>query len=172
MPVQESLEAQKGRILASGGQVGGGLQFDKVEIRVNDGSNMFEEGDEFTIPVNYGVDKFIRVFNSNKAPGLVVAVGDLAKELYMSAFTKSVVMYNEDGTRMLDADGKPLPAAIASGTACDEWRKYPNVEAALKAFAGKKIKITKIDSIPTMRLQNNGSRTFGSQWLFTMDLVA
>lgn len=161
------------RIKAAGGQVGGNLNFSNVEVRVNDGSNMFSEGDEFIVPTGEDLNqsKFIRNFNGNKAPGIVVSVGEQPKELYLSSFVKAVVPYNDDSTRAKDASGQPAPAIIADGSAVALWKKSANAEDALQSIAGKKLKISKIQSVQTMRLRANGQRTLGNQWVYTIDLV-
>lgn len=173
MAVSNAVAVAKQRALVSGGQVGKAVSFKGIEVRVNDGSNMFAEGDEFTIPTGEDLQdsKFIRVFNGNKAPGIFVDVNGVAKELYISSFVKAIVPYNDDSTRAQDAAGVNLPPVIASGTAVDLWKQSPDAESALKSVEGKKMKITKIDSVQTMRQRAGGVRSLGNQWVFTIDLA-
>lgn len=173
MAVSQEILLAKERALASGGQVGASVSFVDIEVRVNDGSNMFNEGDTFTIPEGDDLQecKFKRKFNGNIAPGIFVEVDGVVKELYISAFVKSVVPYNDDSTRAKGQDDKPLPAVIATGTAVDLWKKSAQVEKALASIAGKKITITKIESVQTMRTRNNGTRNLGNQWVYQLDLV-
>lgn len=173
MAVSQAVAIAKQRALVSGGQVGKAVSFKSIEVRINDGSNMFNEGDEFTIPEGEDLQesKFIRIFNGNKAPGIFVDVDGVAKELYISSFVKSIVPYNDDSTRAKDADGNNVPNVVASGTAVDLWKQSADAESALNSIAGKKLKITKIDSVQTMRQRANGVRSLGNQWVFTIDLV-
>lgn len=172
MAVSANVATAIQRVKVAGGQVGG-IDFSNIEVRVNDGSNMFAEGDEFTVPEGQDLQdsKFIRMFNGNRAPGIFVEVGGQPKELYISSFVKAVVPYNDDSTRAKDANGENLPAVIATGTAVDLWKQSADAESALKSIAGKKLKITKITPVQTMRLRNNGTRTLGNQWVYQIDLV-
>lgn len=161
------------RIKVAGGQAGEGVSFANVEVRINDGSNMFAEGDEFTIPQGNDLQecKFIRRFNGNAAPGIMVDVNGQPKELYVSSFVKAVVPYNDDSTRTKLADGSNAPSIVASGTAVDLWKQSADAESALNSIAGKKLKISKIQQVQTMRLRANGTRSLGNQWVYTIDLV-
>jgi hypothetical protein len=173
MAVSANVATAIQRVKVAGGQVGGNINFGNIEVRVNDGSNMFAEGDEFTIPKGQDLQesKFIRMFNGNRAPGIFVEVNGQAKELYISSFVKAVVPYNDDSTRAKDAAGNNLPAVIASGTAVDLWKKSADAESALQSVAGKKMKIPKITPVQTMRLRNNGTRSLGNQWVYQIDLA-
>lgn len=173
MAVSANVATAIQRVKVAGGQVGGNINFGNIEVRVNDGSNMFAEGDEFTIPEGQDLQesKFIRMFNGNRAPGIFVEVNGQAKELYISSFVKAVVPYNDDSTRAKDAAGNNLPAVIASGTAVDLWKESADAESALQSAAGKKMKITKITPVQTMRLRTNGQRTLGNQWVYQIDLA-
>lgn len=173
MAVSQAIQTAKQRALVSGGQVGKAVSFKGIEVRVNDGSNMFAEGDEFTIPTGEDLQesKFIRKFQGNNAPGIFVDVNGVAKELYISAFVKAVVPYNDDSTRVKDAEGNNLPAVVAKGTAVDLWKQSPDAESALSSVEGKKMKITKIESVQTMRQRAGGVRSLGNQWVFTIDLA-
>lgn len=173
MPVSAEFNVAVERIKASGGQVGENVSFSGIEVRVNDGSNMFSEGDTFTIPTGDELkkSKFIRKFQGNNAPGILVDVNGRMKEFYITAFTRAVVPYNDDSTRVIAADGLPAPAKVATGTAVELWKKSPNAEVALQSIAGKTLKISKIESVQTMRLRNGGIRTLGNQWVYTIDLV-
>ena len=91
--------------------------------------------------------------------------------MYLSSFVKAVIPYNDDSTRAKDAAGNNLPAVIATGTAVDLWKQSADAESALNSIAGKKVKISQIQSIQTMRQRANGTRTLGNQWVFKIDLV-
>lgn len=173
MALSQNVATALQRVKVAGGQVGNGVSFANIEVRVNDGSNMFAEGDEFIVPSGEDLQncKFIRKFNGNNAPGIFVEVGDQVKELYISSFVKAVVPYNDDSTRVKDASGNNAPAIIATGTAVELWKKFANAEDALAAIAGKKLRITRIQSVQTMRQRANGTRTLGNQWVFTIDIV-
>lgn len=173
MSVSANVATALQRVKVAGGKVGNGVSFANIEVRVNDGSNMFAEGDEFTIPQGKDLQecKFIRMFNGNQAPGIFVEVAGQPKELYISSFVKAVVPYNDDSTRAKDAAGNNLPAVIATGTAVDLWKKSADAESALNSIAGKKMKITKITSVQTMRMRAGGVRSLGNQWVYQIDLA-
>lgn len=96
MALSQNVATALQRVKVAGGQVGNGVSFANIEVRVNDGSNMFAEGDEFEIPSGEDLQacKFIRKFNGNPAPGIFVEVAGQPKELYLSSFVKAVVPYN------------------------------------------------------------------------------
>lgn len=173
MALSQNVATALQRVKVAGGQVGNGVSFANIEVRVNDGSNMFAEGDEFEIPSGEDLQacKFIRKFNGNSAPGIFVEVAGQPKELYLSSFVKAVVPYNDDSTRAKDAAGNNLPAVIATGTAVDLWKQSADAESALNSIAGKKLKISQIQSVQTMRQRANGTRTLGNQWVFKIDLA-
>lgn len=173
MALSQNVATALQRVKVAGGQVGNGVSFANIEVRVNDGSNMFAEGDEFEIPSGEDLQacKFIRKFNGNPAPGIFVEVAGQPKELYLSSFVKAVVPYNDDSTRAKDAAGNNLPAVIAAGTAVDLWKQSADAESALNSIAGKKLKISQIQSVQTMRQRANGTRTLGNQWVFKIDLA-
>ena len=50
MALSQNVATALQRVKVAGGQVGNGVSFANIEVRVNDGSNMFAEGDEFIIP--------------------------------------------------------------------------------------------------------------------------
>jgi hypothetical protein len=50
MALSQNVATAIQRVKVAGGQVGSGVSFANIEVRVNDGSNMFAEGDEFIIP--------------------------------------------------------------------------------------------------------------------------
>lgn len=174
MAVASDFNVAMQRIAASGGVVGTNLDFSNIEVRVNDGSNMFAKGDKFSMPTLEELPKvkFQRKFRGNNAYGVLVNVGGVTKELYVSTFIKSVVPYNDDSTRVKDASGNFVPAVVAKGTAVEEWKKHANVEDALKALAGKEVEIKEVELVQTMRQRTNGVRNLGNQWVFTIDLVA
>ena len=173
MAIQANIATALKRVKVAGGQVGAEVNFSNIEVRVNDGSNIFAEGDEFTVPTGKDLEdcKFIRLINGNKSPGIFVESNGEAKELYLSSFVKAIVPYNNDSTRAKDAEGNNLPAIIATGTAVELWKKSADAESALKSIAGKTLKITKITSVQTMRPRSNGTRSLGNQWVYQIDLV-
>lgn len=72
-----------------------------------------------------------------------------AKKFYPSTFTKSRSIY-EDGVN----GGLPKNTGVrvnTTGTAAEEYRKHAAVADAMAALAGKKVTVSKINTIKTLR---------------------
>lgn len=137
------LDVEKARALANGdkpvtGFSGGVRSLENVALEV---------GDEFTFPDKY--DVFEQKFGESIAQYIwIVLANGNAKKFYPSTFTKSRAVYNEDGT----------PTAVRKhtlGTAAEEFRKYGTVNDAMNALAGKRVKVTNIETIRTIRYGTN-----------------
>lgn len=161
-------DAQAG-ILASGGKVGKMVNLNR-EIRINDGSNMFEEGDEFVIETDWRERVFERNFRGNPAVGMLVNVNGVEKEFYFSSFTKSVMPYDDNSQRVKLPDGKNAPNVSASGTAVAIFVAPKILEKGMDALVGKTVVLSKIDEVQTLRQREGGQRTLGNQWVFTIDI--
>lgn len=137
------LDVEKARALANGdtpvtGFSGGVRSLENVALEV---------GDEFIFPDKYEV--FEQKFGESIAQYIwVVLANENAKKFYPSTFTKSRAVYNEDGT----------PTAVRKhtlGTAAEEFRKHATVNDAMNALAGKRVKVTNIETIRTIRYGTN-----------------
>ena len=137
------LDVEKARELANGdkpvtGFSGGVRSLENVALEV---------GDEFTFPDKYEV--FEQKFGEYSAQYIwVILANGNAKKFYPSTFTKSRAVYNEDGT----------PTAVRKhtlGTAAEEFRNYRTIDDAMNALAGKRVKVTHIEIIRTIRYGTN-----------------
>ncbi len=131
------IEIETQRVLDNGGHTKNGFT-GKIRGEVN----LFEPGDEFTVPTDYKVlDEPIR----NARPGtknpefIFVSVtnngNDMGlKRLYPSMFTKSVASYDP-------ATGTRNGVLRATGEIADKFRQYADVSKAFTDLCvGKKIK--------------------------------
>lgn len=132
------INVEKQRVLANGGQSHGKIFKNPVRGEIN----LFEPGDEFTVPEEYEVMVepmanarpgtkfpefiFVNVTNNGVDMGL--------KRLYPSMFTKSVPMYDPvTGTRS--------GVLRATGEVADKFRTYADTTKAFTELCvGKKIK--------------------------------
>jgi hypothetical protein len=106
--------------------------------------NIFiEDGDEFVIPADAPI--FEQKIGTGKAQYTFVEVNGQAKKFYPSCLNKSRRSYDEDG-KIVNA-----PAVVAHGTANEEFRKYATVKEGMEALKGKKLKVTSMFQVRTLR---------------------
>lgn len=150
------LEVEMARALANGdkkvtGFVGGVRSLENIAL---------ESGDTFTIPTQF--DVFEQKIGDNKAQYIWVTLENgNAKRFYPSTFTKSRTVYNEDGTSTGERK-------FTLGTAAEEFRKHGTIEEAMQALAGKKVKVTKLETIRTLRF---GTTSLMNTQIPTIDIV-
>lgn len=105
-------------------------------------NSSLEIGDEFTIPETFKVFKSKR-FNDAQYIMVELKNGN-AKQFFPSTFTKSRTVYDENkqstGVRV-----------HTLGTAAEEFRSHADVAEGMNALKGKTLKVTKIDTIRTLR---------------------
>ena len=107
-----------------------------------------ELNDTFTFPTDYEVYNQKIGDNVVKYIWITLENGN-AKKFFPSTFTKSRMVYNE-------ATNGGLPTStgrrvFTTGTAAEEFRKYPTVAEAMAALAGKKVKVTNLTSYRVLR---------------------
>lgn len=125
----------------------------------------FEVGDVITLPTP-PFNVFRRAIGSNIAEYVIVEVKsaagvESAKQFYPSVFAKMRPIYNEDKTPTGNR-------AVTKGTAAEKAREFVEVNAAMEALAGKKVKVSNIDIIRTL----NFDRTeVVNDKIMTLDLV-
>lgn len=131
------INVEKQRVLANGGKTQS-----KFMNPVRGEVNLFEPGDEFTVPENYEVmvEPIRNARPGTKSPEFIfvevtnngVDVG--VKRLYPSMFTKAVPTYDP-------ATGTRNGVLRASGEVADKFRNYADVNKAMAELCvGKKIK--------------------------------
>jgi len=131
------IEIEKQRVLANGGE-----KHAKFMNPIRGEINLFEPGDEFTVPQDYVVmaEKMVNARPGTKSPEFIFVnvtnngndVG--VKRLYPSMFTKSVPTYDP-------ATGTRNGVLRASGEIADKFRQYADVNKAMADLCvGKKIK--------------------------------
>lgn len=101
-----------------------------------------EVGDEWTFPTEYKV--YEQKIGDSKAQYIFVDINGNAKKFYPSTFTKSRTVYNEDKT----STGNRVHTL---GTAADLFRSAGSINEAMKLLAGKKVKVTNVATIRTLR---------------------
>lgn len=120
-----------------------------------------EEGDVLTFPLEYEV--YEQKFGDNVAQYIFCQIGDTdnVKPFYPSTFTKSRQIYDED----LEPTGKRVHT---KGTAAELFRQFGSVQEGMDALKGKKVKVTKIEKVRTLRFN-----TDSLMWAYipTIDLV-
>lgn len=108
-----------------------------------------EEGDTFTMPEKYEVYQQKVGVDANGKDRFVdyiwVSVGkDNVKKFFPSTFTKSRTIYNEDGT--------PTNERMhTTGSAAEVFQKASTVESGMNALKGKTLKVSKVNTIRTLR---------------------
>lgn len=133
------LEVEMARATANGdkkvtGFKGGVRSLENVALELND---------TFTFPTTF--DVYEQKIGDNTAQYIWVILEDgNAKRFYPSTFTKSRTIYNEDGTSTGERK-------FTLGTAAEEFRKHGTVEEGMQALAGKKVKVTKLEIVRTLR---------------------
>lgn len=133
------LEVEMARAAANGDKKvtsfkGGVRSLENVALELND---------TFTFPTTF--DVYEQKIGDNTAQYIWVILEDgNAKRFYPSTFTKSRTIYNEDGTSTGERK-------FTLGTAAEEFRKHGTVEEGMQALAGKKVKVTKLEIVRTLR---------------------
>lgn len=118
-----------------------------------------EVGDEWTFPENY--DVYEQKIGDNVAQYIFININGNAKKFYPSTFTKSRVIYNEDGS----STGKRVHT---EGTAAEAFRAAGSVNEAMQRLAGKKVKVTSMQNVRTLRY---GTTSLMNATIPTIDLV-
>lgn len=138
-----NLTVEKARALANGdkqvaGFSGGIRSLENVALELND---------TFTFPTSYEV--FEQKIGDNKVQYIWVTLENgNAKRFYPSTFTKARTVFNEDGT-------STGVRKFTLGTAAEEFRKHGTVEEGMRALAGKKVKVTNIEVVSTLRYNSD-----------------
>lgn len=119
-----------------------------------------EEGDEWTFPETFEV--YEQKIGTSTAQYIWITLADgNAKRFYPSTFTKSRTVYDEDGT----STGERVHTL---GTAADEFRKHGSIKDGMEAMKGKKVKVTALASIRTLRF---GTTELMTTQIPTIDFV-
>ena len=118
-----------------------------------------EVGDEWTFPTSY--DVYDQKIGDNHAQYIFIEVNGNAKKFYPSTFTKSRTIYNEDGT-------STEQRVHTEGTAAELFRSAGSVDEAMKLLAGKKVKVTDVKTVRTLRY---GTTSLMNATIPTIDLV-
>lgn len=140
------LEVEKSRAIASGVR---SLEVVSLEV-----------GDQFTFPTEYEV--YEQKINGNTAQYIwITLVNGNAKKFYPSTFTKSRIVCDEDGTPTGERK-------YTTGTAAEEYRRHGTVDEAMRALAGRTVKVTNIEIIRTLRF---GTTSVMSTPIPTIDFV-
>lgn len=138
-----NLTVEKARAIANGdkqvaGFSGGIRSLENVALELND---------TFTFPTSYEV--FEQKIGDNKVQYIWVTLENgNAKKFYPSTFTKARTVFNEDGT-------STGVRKYTLGTAAEEFRNHGTVEEGMMALAGKKVKVTNIEVISTLRYNSD-----------------
>lgn len=118
-----------------------------------------EVGDEWTFPTSY--DVYDQKIGDNHAQYIFIEVNGNAKKFYPSTFTKSRTIYNEDGS-------STNQRVHTEGTAAELFRSTGSVNDAMKLLAGKKVKVTNIRTVRTLRY---GTTSLMNATIPTIDLA-
>lgn len=118
-----------------------------------------EVNDEWTFPTSY--DVYDQKIGDNHAQYIFIEVNGNAKKFYPSTFTKSRTIYNEDGT-------STEQRVHTEGTAAELFRSAGSVNEAMKLLAGKKVKVTDVKTVRTLRY---GTTSLMNATIPTIDLV-
>ena len=150
------LEVEMARAAANGDKKvtsfkGGVRSLENVALELND---------TFTFPTTF--DVYEQKIGDNTAQYIWVILEDgNAKRFYPSTFTKSRTIYTEDGTSTGERK-------FTLGTAAEEFRKHGTVEEGMQALAGKKVKVTKLEIVRTLRF---GTTSLMNTQIPTIDFV-
>lgn len=118
-----------------------------------------EVNDEWTFSTSY--DVYDQKIGDNHAQYIFIEVNGNAKKFYPSTFTKSRTIYNEDGT-------STEQRVHTEGTAAELFRSAGSVNEAMKLLAGKKVKVTDVKTVRTLRY---GTTSLMNATIPTIDLV-
>lgn len=150
------LEVEMARAAANGdkkvtGFKGGVRSLENVALELND---------TFTFPTTF--DVYEQKIGDNTAQYIWITLEDgNAKRFYPSTFTKSRTIYNEDGTSTGERK-------FTLGTAAEEFRKYGTIAEGMNALAGKKVKVTSLETVRTLRF---GTMNLMNTQIPTIDFV-
>ena len=129
------------------------------EYEISEENLNLEVGDEWTFPTSY--DVYDQKIGDNHAQYIFIEVNGNAKKFYPSTFTKSRTIYNEDGT-------STEQRVHTEGTAAELFRSAGSVDEAMKLLAGKKVKVTDVKTVRTLRY---GTTSLMNATIPTIDLV-
>lgn len=118
-----------------------------------------EVGDEWTFPTSY--DVYEQKIGDNRAQYIFIEVKGNAKKFYPSTFTKSRTVYNEDGS-------STEQRVYTEGTAAELYRSAGSVNEAMELLAGKKVKVTDVKTVRTLRY---GTTNLTNATIPTIDLA-
>lgn len=118
-----------------------------------------EVGDEWTFPTSY--DVYEQKIGDNRAQYIFIEVKGNAKKFYPSTFTKSRTVYNEDGS-------STEQRVYTEGTAAELYRSAGSVNEAMELLAGKKVKVTDMKTVRTLRY---GTTSLMNATIPTIDLA-
>lgn len=118
-----------------------------------------EVGDAWTFPTSF--DVYEQKIGDNSVQYIFIEIDGNAKKFYPSTFTKSRTVYNEDGT--------PTDQRVhTGGTAAELFRTAGSVKEAMNLLAGKKVKVTDMLTVRTLRY---GTTSLMNATIPTIDLV-
>ena len=122
-----------------------------------------EVGDVLTIPQDFTNRIYEQKFGDNKAEYVLCQLGDTdqVKAFFPSTFTKWRTVYEEDGR-------STGVRKITGGTAAELFRTFGTVKDGMEALRGKKIKVTNIEQVRTLRY---GTTELMTAQIPTVDLV-
>ena len=137
--ITEDMTVASDRIVKGGGQVGESVKMSNRATRINDGSNIIQDGDVVELPTEeeFGKCKFAQKFGNGIAYGIFVVRDGKSVPMYASMFEKSIRLYDDDKKPLKDAQGNNAPRVNATGTAVVEYQNYGDTENALKAICKK-----------------------------------
>lgn len=126
-----------------------------------------ELNDTWTFPEKYDVyqQKFQGSDNTVDYVWIELENGN-AKKFYPTSFTKSRSVWEEGQNGAAPRNTGVRVNTL--GTAADLYRSKATIAEAMGALAGKKVKVSKIDTIKTMRFDNSGLQ---NTQILTIDLV-
>lgn len=139
------------------------------QIRNMDFTGGLMEGDTITIPEEFDVLQVVLTEGTAPAQFIMVTVSDAAgNERGMRFFPNQLAKI----AFPLDEEGKRLGKVKTTGTAAEKYQSYlkndGGMNAAMKFFAGKQIKVNKDDSYTT---ENRFTGTVGTTHIYQYDLV-
>lgn len=140
-----SFEVELKRSESAGDVAKGGSFSGAVRSLENPG---LELNDEWTFPTTYQVRSQKIGDNSVEYIFITLANGNV-KKFYPSTFTKSRAVYNEAVN-----GGVPTSTGqrvFTKGSAAELFRSKGSVDEAMRVLAGKKVKVTAIDTVRTLR---------------------
>lgn len=120
-----------------------------------------EKGDVLNIPEKF--DVYEQKIGDGTAQYILCKLGDTenVKPFYPGTFTKRRAVYNEDGS--------PTGTFVhTTGSAADLFRTYGKVEDGMNALRGKKIMVTDVQSVRTLRY---GTTSLMTAQIPVIDLV-